>query len=76
MFPSFKSKADREQKQLDLLARAQRRSKQTDAKRALYEVTIWALEGDESVSVTKAIESDTSVQTQLNPVKKVIQSQM
>ncbi|GMF66365.1 unnamed protein product [Phytophthora lilii] len=82
MFPSFRNKADREQKQQDLLARAERRSRQTTAKRVMYEEAIWASEADKVVTTkpTTATQSsetqtDSSVQTQLDPLKKSLLTQ-
>jgi hypothetical protein len=68
MFPNFKSKADREQKHQDLLAKVERRNRQADVKRGLYVVAIWASEGDKAVSVAKS--TPQTEMTQLDPLKK------
>lgn len=77
MFPSFKNKADREQKRQGLLAQFERRNKQNVIKRGLYAEAIWASEADKSITTTKSqSETDATVITQLNPVKKLSQSNM
>lgn len=82
MFPNFKNKADRVQKQQGLLAKAQRRSKQTYDKRVQYEEALWASEADKTVT-TKATtttqssetQAEASVMTQLGPLKKSLEIQ-
>jgi hypothetical protein len=60
MFPSFKNKADREQKHKDLLTKAERRSKQMQIKRGMYEETLWASESDKLVSTKPTQSSGTT----------------
>lgn len=75
MFPSFTSLADREQKQHELLAKAERRVKQSAIKRSMYAATIWASDANKTVDLkSKSAPAETSEpasepMTQIDPLK-------
>lgn len=76
MFPNFTSLAQREQKRQELLEKAQRRVRQANAKRDMYEGAVWATDVSNSIT-TIAKKSTESTQTDnttgsSDPLKKTV----
>jgi gas vesicle protein len=68
MFPNFTSLAQREQKRQELLEKAQRRVRQANAKREMYQATSWATDVSNSITTiakkaTATTQTDTGVGT-------------
>jgi len=76
MFPNFTSLAQREQKRLSLLEKAELRKRQSTQKRDMYESTQWASDANKTIDITS--KRTTSIDTQttesvspIDPSKKV-----
>jgi hypothetical protein len=74
MFPNFTSLAQREQKRQELLERSQRRVRQANAKRDMYEGAAWATDVSNGITTvpkksTESTQTDNTTGSS-DPLKK------
>jgi len=72
MFPNFTSITQREQKRHELLEKAQRRVRQANAKRQMYEGASWATDADKTISLTSTSAQTDSTTGSSEPLKKTV----